>query len=141
MHSWVFSLNEGESLSEVHTLYVKISSKLAWSSGPEDATLVDDVSAVRNGQRLTNIVVSDKDADAGGFEIKDDLLKFQNRDRVNSGKRLIEQDEGRLNRQAASNFHSTALSPGQRVPAGLAHMSQIQLRNKTFSALTPNLPG
>src|ERR1700734_4518769 len=43
-----FPLNQGKSLSQVHPLYVEISPKLTWGPGPEDATLVDDVSAVRN---------------------------------------------------------------------------------------------
>gem|GEM_PF-3649900 len=57
-------LDEREAFAEVDALDLEVTPKIAGSSGSEDASLVDDVSAVGHGEGFTNVVVGDEDADA-----------------------------------------------------------------------------
>ena len=57
------------------------------------ATIVHDVGAVGNAQRLTDVVVGNQHADATLLEVKDDRLNVSHGNRIDAGKGLVEQDE------------------------------------------------
>src|SRR5215831_2432293 len=71
------------------------------SAALEDDAAVDDVGAVSNAQGFAHVVVGDQHADPAVAEVKDDLLDVRHRDRIDAGKRLVEQDEFRRDHQRA----------------------------------------
>ena len=66
----------------------------------ENAPFVNDVGAVGDRKRFADIVVSNQNSDAAGLQIGNNLLQIQHGDRVNARKRLVQQDERRVNAQA-----------------------------------------
>ena len=59
----------------------------------KNAAFIEDISPVTNPQGFANIVIGDEDADPALFQIADNLLYIQNRDRVDTGKGLVEKNE------------------------------------------------
>ena len=59
---------------------------------------------------LAYVVVGDKHADAALLQKAHDALDLQHGDRVDPGKRLVEQDEARPCRQRARDLHAPSLA-------------------------------
>src|SRR6266540_326915 len=59
----------------------------------EDDAFVDDVRTVGDSQRLTHVVIRDEDANPTVLQVEDDFLNVGDRNRVDAGERLVEQDE------------------------------------------------
>jgi hypothetical protein len=72
-------------------------------------------------------VVGDQHADAAFLEVKDDLLNVSDGDRIDSGKRLVEQHELRRHHQRTGDFDAAPLTPRQRVGRGLGERRQTEL--------------
>ena len=53
--------------------------------------------AIGHDQRFANIVIGHQNPNTGTFEIENDALQFQHLNRIDSGKRLIQQQEVRIN--------------------------------------------
>jgi hypothetical protein len=76
---------------------------------------------VADAQRFAHVVVGDQHADAARLEEGDDALDLDHRDRVDAGKRLVQQDEARLRGQRAGDLDAAALAARQRqAPASRA---------------------
>ena len=76
--------------------------------------IADDAGMVANAQGLTHVVVGDQHPQAARLEKTDDALDLDHRDRIDTGKRLIEQNEAGLGRQGPGDFDTASLSTGQR---------------------------
>ena len=72
-------------------------------------------------------MVGDQHADAALFEETDDLLNVEYGDRVDAGKRLVEQDKARIGRQGAGDFDTPPLAAGKRRGRTVADMADMQL--------------
>ena len=79
--------------AEINPLDLLVGRQLRRRAALEDHAGVDDVRAVGDFQRLAHIMVRNEHADATFFQVKDDLLDIGDRDRVDAGERLVEQDE------------------------------------------------
>jgi hypothetical protein len=80
-------------------------------ASPQNLAGVDYISAVDDGQSLADVVVRDEDSDPGRRQAAYDRLDVEDRERVDSGERLVEQEEIGLNDQAAGDLDATPLSP------------------------------
>ena len=63
--------------------------------GGQDDAFVDDVRVVANAERFAHVVVGHQHADAALFQKPHDALDLEYRDRIDAGKRLVEQDKTR----------------------------------------------
>ena len=80
---------------QINPPYIFIGSQLIWRAIPENHAIRNDVRTVSNSQRFTDIVVSYEHANATRLEMKNDLLNISDGDRIDAGKRLVEEDETR----------------------------------------------
>ena len=80
-------------LSEINPLDLDVISELFRSSRSKNCPVIDDISAVSDLQGFSDIVVSDEHPDLLGFQMINDLLNLQDRDRIDAGKGLIQQDK------------------------------------------------
>ena len=80
--------------------------------------MIHDVRAIRDAQCFPDAMIGDQHADSGAAKIADNLLKILHGQRVDPGKRLVEQNERGLQGQRAGDFQPAALSARERV--GLA---------------------
>jgi len=72
-------------------------------------------------------VVGDQDPDAHVAKLADDRLDVQNGDRIDSGERLVQQDETGSDRQRAGDLQATPLAAGELIPPGPPHRDEIEV--------------
>src|SRR4051812_46866878 len=120
-------LNQRETLAQVNSAHFRIVAQLLRRTGAEDAPFIDDVSAVGNRQRLAHVVIGDQHADAARLQVENDLLQIEHRDGIDTAEGLVEQDEVRLDAEAAGDLHPAALTTGNRMSAILADVVQPKL--------------
>ena len=77
-------------LSEINPLNLKVASELFRSAGPKYRPVVDDISAVSDLQGFSHIVVGYEHADLLGFQMINDPLDLQDRNRIDPGERFIQ---------------------------------------------------
>ena len=99
--------------------------------------VVHDVGAIGDAQRFADVVVGDEHADAALLQVKDDLLDVGDRDRVDAGERLVEQDELRRHHQRARDLGAPPLAARQRVRGRLRERRQVQLRQQLAQPRPP----
>ena len=80
-------------LAEINPLDLAVAAKFFRCSRPENASVIDDISAVRDPQGFSDIMVSDKNPDLSGFQVINDFLDLQDRYRIDSRKRLIQKNK------------------------------------------------
>src|SRR5690242_14014555 len=96
-------------LTQINAPYLNIIPQLMRRASTEDAALGDDVSAVSHAQRFAHIVIGNQYPDAARFEIEDDLLQLQHRNRIDAAERLVKQNEVRLNAESPRNLNAPPL--------------------------------
>ena len=69
------------------------------------------------------------------FEFGNDVLNVLHRNRVDSGERLIKQDELRIDSKGPCNLTTTSLTSGELVTITLAHFVQVKLVKQVLKAL------
>src|SRR5262249_53501191 len=99
-----------EMLPKINPLNFSIVSEFFWSAGPKNRSIVDDISAVRDLQGFSDVVVRDQHAYLLGFKVLNDFLDLEYRNGINAGKRLIQKNEFRRNDQRSSYFHPASFS-------------------------------
>src|SRR5271165_4331530 len=77
-------------------------------------------------------MIRDQNSDAAGPQIGDYLLQIQNGNRVDSRKRLVQQNKRRADAQRPRNFHAPTLATRQGIAAILTDMLQAKLVNQLF---------
>ena len=80
-------------LAKINSPNFRIAAEFLRSSGPKNRSVVDNISAVSDLQGFSDIVVGHKDPDLLRFQVINDLLDFDDRNRINTRKRLIQKDE------------------------------------------------
>ena len=86
-------------------------------------------------------MIGDQDSDAASFQVGNNLLQIQYRDRIDARKRLVEQNKGRVNTEAACDFDAPALASRQGISAILANMFESQLLDELLHLLPTLMPG
>ena len=79
---------------------------------------MQDIGAVDDLQRLAHIVVGDQHADAAILEVPDQVADLADRDRVDAGQRLVEQDEVRAASPGRGRSRPRRRSPPDSASAG-----------------------
>src|SRR4029077_9908231 len=72
------------------------------------------ISSITDSQRLPHIMVRDQNTDAAADQTADNFLDFRDGDRVDSRKRLVEQQKKRRKHQRPGNLHSAAFTARKR---------------------------
>src|SRR5580658_3393313 len=85
--------SKSEGLTQVHLTDLGVGKDFFRRPRGDHGTLVDDVSAATDPERLADIMVSDQHPDTALGEFADDALDIQHRERIDAGKGLIEQHE------------------------------------------------
>ena len=83
-------------------------------------------------ERLAHVVVGDQDAHAALPEILDDFLDVGDGERIDARERLVEQDELRLEREAARNLDAAALTARKLRAAPLLDVLDVKLFEQGF---------
>jgi hypothetical protein len=83
-------LIQTEVFSKVNPPYFEIVSEDSWSSGTEDGAVIDNISAVRDLQGFSDIVIGNQHPNILRFQMRNDLLNFNNRYRIDARKRLVQ---------------------------------------------------
>src|SRR5437764_44220 len=82
---------------------------------PEDFAFFDDIGAIGDLQSFAHVVICDEDSDPARTKLRDNSLNLENRNRIDSCKRFIKQDECRVNCQSPRDFHPPPFAPGKRI--------------------------
>src|SRR5436190_2272299 len=85
-------------------------------------------------------MVRNQDAYPLTLELRNDLLDVHDRDRVDTGKRFVEQDELRLEDEAAGDLGPAPLAPGERVASRASDVRDGELFEKFLESLAPLAP-
>ena len=99
-----------EVLPQVHAPYVHIINDVGGRALRQHTAITDDVGVVANTQGFTHVVVGDQYTNAPIFEEADDALDFDHGNRVNPGKRFVEQNKPRLRSQGPGDLNPAALT-------------------------------
>ena len=86
-------------------------------------------------------MVGDEDADVAVFQAPDDMLDVLHGDGVDTGERLVEHDELRLDGQTAGYLRTAPLTTAELVAEVLAHLAETELLDKLLQLLLLVLPG
>src|SRR5690349_3697847 len=128
-----------EVLAQIDPAHTVIIDNLLRVARGEDGSLIDDVGAVADAERLANVMVRYEHADAALLQEPNDALDVEHRDRIDAGERLIQQDERRLRAERAGDFQSAPLATGERERRVLAQVGDVQvfqeLRETRFNLL------
>ena len=81
-------------------------------------------------------MVGDDYADILLFERCDDTLNILHCDRIDSGERLVEQNERRVDGDGSRNLRTATLATGELVTVTLAHLLQAELLDERLQAVT-----
>src|SRR5215831_16787048 len=126
-------------LSEINPLYFSVVSEFFRSAGSKNRSVVDDISAVSDLQGFSDIVISYKNPDLLRFQMINDSLNLQHRDRIDAGKRFVQQHKFRRNHQRSGYFHSASLTTGQGVGQAFSYVTNPKFLQQVFHPLTPFL--
>ena len=79
----------------------------------DDMALADDERCLTDVQGFAHVVVGNEYADAALLQVADDVLDITDRDRVDAGERLIEENELGFHGQGPGDFHPPPFATGQ----------------------------
>ena len=112
--------HQRETFAQVHPSYFRIAGELAGLSLTEDSAVIDDVGPVGDRKGFAHIVIRDQYSDAASPQAADNFLQVEHGNRVDSGKRFVQQDECGIDAEAAGDLHAPAFSAGQGISPVLA---------------------
>ncbi len=110
-----------ESASQILGPHFVIGRQRLWSPLLENRSFIKEVGPVGDSQSLSDIMVGDDHADVLVFEFGDDVLDIFNSDGVDTGERLVKENEFRVNCESASDFTTSSLSSGELDSEALAY--------------------
>src|SRR5689334_3134760 len=124
-----------ETLSEIDLPDGRIAGQCKRRARTENLSPVNYICAVDDAERLAHVVIGDQYADPGGGESPDDLLDVDDRDRVDAGERLVQQQEEGREDEAPRDLHSAPLSPRQSVRPVTPERAQPELGEQRVAAV------
>ena len=90
--------------AEINPAYRFIGNDFIRAAAGQYRALIDDIGAVADAQRFAHIMVGDQHTDAAFLEEAHDALNFNDGNRINPGKGLVEQHEARVGGQRTGDF-------------------------------------
>src|SRR5271155_3068298 len=119
-----------EILTQVHLTDLRVGKNLIRRTGREHRPLTDDVRPAADSQGLADIMIGNEDADALVGQVLDYPLDIGDREGVDTGERLIQEDESGVRGQGPGDLHPPALPPRQAHPQAVAHVADVQLAHQ-----------
>ena len=111
----IASSDQRKALAQVDPAYLGIAAQFFRSARSKDPAVVDVVRPIGDRKSLPNVVVGNQDTYSCCFQVEDDLLQVEHSNGINPGKRLGQQNEGRVDAESACNLHASPLSAGSQV--------------------------
>src|SRR5581483_9326986 len=108
--------------------------------GAEDAAATDDVSAIGDGQCFADVVIRYDDADAAALQVRNDALQLENLNRIDTRKRLVEQNEMRLQDQRSCDLDAAPLAAREHIPLAVAHGFEAHVVDQVLHAFAAFAP-
>src|SRR6516162_1871755 len=124
-------------LAKINPLNLGIAAEFLGRSRPKNRSIVDDISAVSDLQGFSDIVIGHKNPDLLRFQVINNFLNLDHRDRINSRKRLVKKYEFGRNNQRSSDFHAPALSSRECIRKALSDVSNSEFVQQCFKPLPP----
>src|SRR5580698_5082000 len=90
-----------ESLAQVDAPHLHVVAKFVGRPRTENPAFSNNVRPIGHSQCFTNVMVCDQDSDPFRLQVENNLLQFQNSDRIDPAEWLVKQDELGLNAQGA----------------------------------------
>src|ERR1700722_11507576 len=88
-----------EVISKIYSPYFGVAAQVVRSSGGQDFAVLHNISAMGYAQCFAYLVIGDQDADPLAAQLADNFLDVHNGQRVDPGKWLVQQNEGRFKHQ------------------------------------------
>lgn len=92
----------------------------------EDSAFIQEINYITNSKGLSGVVIGNHNPYFPLFELGNDLLNFQNHNRIQSRKRLIQKDEIRVRDEGPGNFQAPFLAPGEAVSSLVFQSRYVQ---------------
>src|ERR1051326_614613 len=97
-------------LAKINPLCLCIAAEFFGSSRSKNRSIIDDISAVSDLQGFSHIVIGYKNTDLLRFQMINDPLNFNHRNRVDARKRLVQENQFLRNTQRPANPPSASFS-------------------------------
>src|SRR4029077_13225250 len=97
-------------LAKIYSLYLCIAAEFFGSSRSKNRSIVDNISAVSDLQGFSHVVIGYKNPDLLRLQMINDPLNFNDRNRVDARKRLVQENKFWRNNQRSGNLHSAPFS-------------------------------
>src|SRR5579872_3357224 len=131
------ALAEGKRLAQVDPLDLGVASQRLGAACTENAPIVDDVGAVGDHEGFADVVVCHQNADAGALQVEDDALQLQYLNGIDARKRLVQQQEARLDHQRPRDLDAPTFAARQCVTLVSADLLQAELLDEPLHPLAP----
>ncbi len=110
------TLRKLEVFAQIHGPCPRRRGELCRSAFFEDFPGGDDVSAIADGEGVTDVVVGDEDAETAGLEADNLALELTDVDGVDAREGLVEEDEAGVGQKAAGDLGAPPLPPDSVSP-------------------------
>src|SRR5436189_6044894 len=129
---FALGLSHSKFLSEIKPSNLAVFCQGPWRTRAENAPFSHDVGPIRNTQRLTNIMVSDEDANTTITQVNYYILNIIHGLWIDAGERFVKQNVLRLSGQSPGYFSPASLATRQRVAARVSDMGTAKLFQQFF---------
>src|SRR4051812_6592511 len=125
-------LLEREPLAKVNPAHVPVADDFGRCSLLQHLSLVNDVGAIDDVERIADIVVGDEHADAAILQMHDEIANIVDCDRIDASERLVEQNVRGVSGKRSGNFHTPALASGKGDGRSFAYMGYAEFDHQLF---------
>ena len=122
---------ENKIASQILLSHNRIISKFLAGSLEKNLTLEEQISAVGNRKSLGCIMVGNQNSDILFLQLIDHALNILHRNRVDTGKRLVEHDELGIDGKTTGYLRTSAFATRQTVAEIMTHFFKAEFFDKT----------
>src|ERR1041385_7380106 len=119
-------------LAKINPLYLGIAAEFFGSSRSKNRSIVDDISAVSDLQGFSHILNRYENTDLLRFQMVNDLLNFNYRNRVDARKRLVQENEFWRNNQRSCNLHSASFFSRECIRKAFSNVRNSEFFQQIF---------
>src|ERR1051326_445034 len=124
-------------LAKINPLYLCIAAEFFGSSRSKNRSIIDDISAVSDLQGFSHIVIGYKNTDLLRFQMINDPLNFNHRNRVDARKRLVQENKFWRNNQRSCNLHSASFSSRECIREAFSNVRNSEFFEQIFKPFPP----
>ena len=126
-----------EIVAQVDTAHIFIFHHIIGRAWHQHLAIVQDIGAVNDFQCFPHVMVRDQNSDAPFPEIGHQVPDITHRDRIDPGKRFVQQQVFRICRQASGDFDPAALPARKSQRGRAAQMFDGKLGKQFFESFAP----